>query len=331
MNKISIIIPVYNVEKYLPQCLESIVNQTYQNLEIIMINDGSTDSCPKICDDYAKKDKRIKLIHKQNGGLSDARNAGLKIATGDFISFVDSDDLVALDFFRTLSETLLENDADIAECEFQKFVHKEKIKYVPDRTENLAQLFEGEKIMEGLIKGPLHVMVWNKLYKIELVRDLLFPVNRISEDAFWTYKVYGECVKTVKINKELYFYRQRESSIMSSKYSIKRLDSLDAYEEKIDYIKKKFPNLVGEVKKSYCFSLIDNYIQLELNPEIDRNKFHRNIILGKIMNYNHWGEVKKWKWQDLVWYKLFLLSSNGYMLLRKYMDKKSTKLLNVKE
>ena len=121
MNKISIIIPVYNVEKYLSTCLNSVINQTYQNLEIILVNDGSTDACPKICEEYATKDNRIKVIHKQNGGLSDARNVGLKQTTGNLVSFVDSDDVLALDFYQKLINVLIKNNADIAECGFLKF------------------------------------------------------------------------------------------------------------------------------------------------------------------------------------------------------------------
>lgn len=322
MNKISVIIPIYNVEQFLPLCLESVINQTYQNLEIILVNDGSTDSCPQICNDYASRDSLIKVVHQKNGGLSAARNAGLQIATGEFISFVDSDDLLSLDFYHILLNTLLENDADIVECEFQKFVNENQIICSKKESENLMHVFEGEKIIEALFKGPLHVMVWNKIYKLKLVRGMLFPLNRISEDVFWTYKVYGEATKTVKIDKELYFYRHRENSIMATKYSIKRLDSLDAYEEKIDYLKEKFPNLVEDVRKAYCFLLIDNYIQLKRNHEIDPDKFHRNIILEKIMNYNHFTEFKKWEWKDLVWYKLFILTPSIYMKVKGLNEKR---------
>ena len=326
MHKISIIIPIYNVEQYLPQCLDSVINQTYHNLEIILVNDGSTDSCPQICDAYAAIEKRIKVIHKPNGGLSDARNAGMNCATGELISFVDSDDLLSPHFFQKLFQALATHNADIAECEFKKFANEEEIKYFPDKAESSIKVFESEKMMEALFKGPLHVMVWNKLYKIALVRGKLFPVNRISEDVFWTYRIYGEAIKTVKINEELYFYRLRDDSIMGSRYSIKRLDSLDAYEEQIDYLKKKFPNLVQDVRKAYCFLLIDNYIQLKLNHDLDSDRFHRNIILEKIKNYNYWTEFKKWKWKDVIWYKLFLWSPSGYALLRKYMDKRSKRI-----
>lgn len=324
-SKISVVIPVYNVETYLPQCLESVINQTYQNLEIIVVNDGSTDSCPQICDDYAIKDKRIKVIHKRNGGLSDARNAGMSCANGELISFVDSDDLLSPHFFQKLFQALTAHNADIAECEFKKFVSNREIQCFPDKTENPIKIFEGEKMMKALFKGPLHVMVWNKLYKITLVRDRLFPVNRISEDVFWTYRIYGEASKTVKIDEKLYFYRQRENSIMASRYSIKRLDSLDAYEEKIDYLKKKFPNLVQEVRKTYCFLLMDNYIQLKQHNEVDPDKFHQRIILKKIKNYNHWDEIKNWKWKDVLWYQLFLWAPTYYMKLRDHMEVRAKK------
>jgi glycosyltransferase involved in cell wall biosynthesis len=134
MHKISVIIPIYNVEKYLSVCLESVINQTYQNLEIILVDDGSTDACPKICDDYATKDNRIKLIHKKNGGLSDARNIGVKHATGDLISFVDSDDVLSLYFYEKLINILEENDADIVECGFRKFYNEKELSFVTKNT-----------------------------------------------------------------------------------------------------------------------------------------------------------------------------------------------------
>ena len=118
---ISVIVPIYNVEKYLDRCVGSIINQTYKNLEIILVDDGSPDNCPQMCDDYAKKDSRIKVVHKENGGLSDARNAGMKVATGEYVSFIDSDDYISLDFYETLLETIVDNDSDIVECSVVKF------------------------------------------------------------------------------------------------------------------------------------------------------------------------------------------------------------------
>lgn len=328
---ISVILPIYNVAAYLSGCLESVINQTYANLEIILVNDGSTDNCPEICEVYAEKDNRIRVIHKPNGGLSDARNAGMGVATGELISFVDSDDLLSTHFFQKLFQALSDHDADIAECEFQKFVNEEEISYNTYNTENHMQVFEGEKTMEALFKGPLHVMVWNKLYKIELVRDIIFPVNRISEDVFWTYKIYGRSTKTVKIDDDLYFYRQRDNSIMGNRYSIKRLDSMDAYEEITVYLKAKFPKLLLYVSKMHCFLLMNNYYQIELHTDLDPDHYHRKNLLKKIKKFNHWSELKNWSWKDLIWYKLFLCSPSGYGSLRSYMDKKSAKFQNARE
>ncbi len=328
-NLISIIIPVYNVAPFLARCLDSVVNQTYSKLEIILVNDGSTDSCPRICDEYAAKDNRIKVIHKENGGLSDARNAGINAATGELISFVDSDDVLSQQFFQKLLEALVTYNADIAECEFKKFIHETELISCSDELKNSFQILEGEIIMEALFKGPFHVMVWNKLYKTALLRGRLFPLNRINEDVFWTYRIFGEASKTVKIDEELYFYRQREHSIMASTYSLKRLDSLHAYEEKIEYLEEKFPNLVKDVRKTYCFLLMENYIQLQLHPNVDPEGFHQKTILSKIKKYNNRDEIKNWHWKDVVWFYLFLWSPTRYRSLRKYMERKSARLQNV--
>ena len=123
---ISVIVPIYNVEKYLQKCVDSIINQTYKNLEIILVDDGSPDNCPKMCDDYAEKDSRIKVVHKENGGLSDARNVGMEVATGEYVSFIDSDDYISLDFYETLLETIVDNDSDVVECGVVKFYENEK-------------------------------------------------------------------------------------------------------------------------------------------------------------------------------------------------------------
>ena len=182
MNKISIVIPIYNVEKYLPQCLDSVINQTHQNLEIILVNDGSTDSCGEIGEEYAAKDPRIKVIHKENGGLSDARNAGIKVATGEYIAFIDSDDFVAVDFCEKLLETLLENTADVAECDFLAFENDRDLEKFSTDTKEKIEVFETEAALELLMKEYFKQTVWNKLYRREVLGDFEFPVGKINED-----------------------------------------------------------------------------------------------------------------------------------------------------
>ena len=146
---LSVIVPIYNVEDYLNRCVDSIINQTYKNLEIILVDDGSPDNCPQMCDDYAKKDSRIRVVHKENGGLSDARNAGMKVATGEYVSFIDSDDYISLDFYETLFQTMVDNDSDIVECSVVKFYENEKFDEYSDDLK--VTNYETVDALDGLI------------------------------------------------------------------------------------------------------------------------------------------------------------------------------------
>jgi len=177
---ISIIIPVYNVEKYLERCVKSVINQTYKNLEIILVDDGAKDNSGKMCDELSKLDSRIKVIHKENGGLSDARNFGLKIATGDYIGFVDSDDYIADDMYETLYHTIKNNNADISIVSFYE-MYKEKVIGVRD-SGNLEILSKQEAMKELLIDTKIQSYAWNKLFKKELFNDLKFPTGKNFED-----------------------------------------------------------------------------------------------------------------------------------------------------
>ena len=199
---VSIIIPVYNVEKYLDKCLDSVVNQTYTNLEIILVDDGSPDRCPAICDEWKSRDSRIKVIHQPNGGLSRARNAGLKIATGEFIGFVDSDDWIEPDMYETLLSTMLETGADIVVCNFyceevnsDAFIQKPKSPVIERYTaEEALKLLISEKTF-------IHPVVWNKLFRKHLLTNLLFPEDKIYEDNLWTPQAIGgaNSIITMKI------------------------------------------------------------------------------------------------------------------------------------
>lgn len=251
---ISVIIPIYKVEKYIVRCVESIVNQTYTNLEIILVDDGSPDNCPQICDDYAEKDNRIKVVHKENGGLSDARNAGMKVATGDYISFIDSDDYVSIDFIETLYSAMLRENSDIVECEIVRFYENE----IPNIKDNLnIESFDTEKGLSLLIDdNKFHQHVWNKLYKSKFALKVPFEKGKLNEDEFWTYQVFGRAEKVTKIYKTIYFYLQRESSIMGNSFNLRRLDALDAKEQRQVYIKKNFPNLVSKAKIDFFSSCI---------------------------------------------------------------------------
>lgn len=252
---ISVIVPVYKVEPYLDRCVRSIVNQTYRNLEIILVDDGSPDNCPAMCDAWAEKDSRVKVIHKENGGLSDARNAGLAAAAGEYIGFVDSDDWVSPDMYWLLYETMVEHDSDISACGVE-MVWEDG---TPPRllTKRGCCVLTQEEAMRAVIEESwIQAPVWYKLYKREVVRDIPFPVGKCHEDVFWTYQVVGNARKVSVFDTPCYHYTQRSGSIMGEGYSIKRLDSLEAKMLRIQYVQERYPSMVVDAKCDLCFFCI---------------------------------------------------------------------------
>lgn len=242
---ISVIVPVYNVAEFLPYSLESIINQKYQNLEIIIVNDGSTDKSLEICNEYAKKDSRIKIINQTNKGLSSARNAGLEIATGKYIGFIDSDDIISSEFFEYLYKIIIDTNSDIAECAFVKIgeedVFLRKYKFDTNNAKKYPNVIvDSEGALNRLHNEDVNitvktVVVWNKLYKKCLFDNIRFPEGKRYEDDFTTYKMLREIQKMVSTDRVLYNYVQREKSIMHQKFSIKRLDALEVFD---NYIKE---------------------------------------------------------------------------------------------
>ena len=239
MPLISVIVPVYNVEKYLDACVESIVNQTYKELEIILVDDGSPDRCPEMCDEWAKKDSRIKVIHKENGGGAQARNVGLDVATGEYIAFVDSDDIIHQEMYSTLFSFLDRNNCDIVECSYTTVLPFES-----SLSNNLISFFDKKNSLRENINGKHCVqLIWNKLYKRETIGDIRFTPGKLIDDEFFTYKVFGNSNKTAVIDSKLYYYRQQEDSVMHRAYSLKRLAAVEAKVECAEYVKDRFPEL----------------------------------------------------------------------------------------
>ena len=270
MNKklISIIIPVYNVEPYLRQCINSVVNQTYRNLEIILIDDGSTDNSGKICDEYALKDSRIKVIHKQNGGVSSARNIGLKFASGEYIGFVDSDDFIELDMYSMLLKKILESKSQLVVCnwfdgmennwlENKRFPIKEKV------TKN-----------EALESFYWCMFPWNKLFKKDILKDISFlEILGYGEDTLFCFNVFNKtdnilCIKTPK-----YYYRRNDKSALNAhKFKKIYLGFIDVLQKEIDYAGKN--NLLELKNKIYNHQLHTatawlGFIALEKEPDIE--------------------------------------------------------------
>lgn len=232
---ISIIVPVYGVEEYLNQCLESVVNQTYTNLEIILVDDGSKDNCPAMCDDWANKDSRIKVVHKENGGLSSARNAGLDIFTGEYVAFVDSDDWVDEKYCEILYKNLIDNNVDISVIGVWKAYedrNEDTTKFFKERTISGEQALHDFLYMSPDLAGG----TWDKLFKRELWMDLRFPEGLNAEDRYTHAVLYSKIDKLHFDPTPLYFYRYRENSICTSDVNPHTFDRIKVVEKAIDYL-----------------------------------------------------------------------------------------------
>lgn len=232
---ISIIVPAYNVERYLSRCLDSLINQTYTNIEIIIVDDGAKDNTPNICDSYEKMDIRVHCYHKSNGGLSDARNFGLEYATGDYLTFIDSDDYVSLDYVKTLYELIIENNADISICNFEKVAEGKR---PCGKNDGETLLFSQDECMTQLLEGAYGLQfstAWGKLFKRGVFRDIRFPIGKVHEDIFVAHHWYNNASIVAYTTKQLYYYMFREDSITSKERAqlFTNSDLLDAVKEKM--------------------------------------------------------------------------------------------------
>lgn len=250
---ISIIVPVYNVETYLGRCMESILKQTYKCLEIILVDDGSTDSSGKMCDEYAKTDSRVKVIHKTNGGLSDARNAGLEIATGEYIGYVDSDDWIEPQMYECMYNACVENKAELAVC---RYFSEYKDRTESGGTDSIVPLTQ-DKLLDIYIRGNdkyiIYNSVWSKLFKRELVEDMIFPKGRNSEDIMYTTKSFCRLNRAVYIDRCLYHYvLDREGSIMNVSRGERMFrDEIPFWREHISYIRELVSDVMADLALYY--------------------------------------------------------------------------------
>ncbi len=251
---ISIIVPVYKVEPYLDECVKSIADQTYTDIEVILIDDGSPDKCPSICDAWTQKDARIKVIHKKNGGLSDARNAGLRIAKGEYIAFIDSDDYIAPTMLEELLSKLIETDSEISACGVEMLWEDGKSECL---TSNFCGVLNNYEAMDALLsESYLKQPVWYKLYKRSVVEGIYFEAGKCHEDVFFSYLPISRAKRVCVFDTPLYYYRQRNDSIMGESFSPKRIDALEGKERRLDFIKNNYPSLVCKAQNDiFLFSL----------------------------------------------------------------------------
>lgn len=275
---VSVIIPVYNIEKFINRCIDSILQQSYKNLEIILVNDGSTDSSLKICEEYKKIDRRINVLDKPNGGLSDARNFGIKHSSGDYIVFVDGDDTVEIDYILKLYLSIKMFDSDLSMCSFNlvdENYHKYKEEILPLST----GLVDGIEILQEVLSsyGYVYVVSWNKMYKREIFDYLCFEKGKLYEDEYLNHHLFWSFRRVSIVKDCLYNYVQRSGSIIQSDMTIEKLKMKhDLHKRRIDFYKDKNSLLYNKSKQIYCNWLIsciseyDNLISKQLLKEIQK-------------------------------------------------------------
>lgn len=250
---ISVIVPVYKVEGYLDRCVTSLTGQTHRNLEILLVDDGSPDRCGEICDCWAEKDSRIRVIHQENRGAGAARNAALDVSRGELIGFVDSDDYIAPDFYSHLY-SLLDEDTDISECGYLETQGDDAV----FDTENPRPVsYTPREAMEEHIRDRVfRQLIWNKLYRREVVESIRFPVGTGIDDEYFTYQALGKARRLVRSERILYAYRQQEDSIMHKPYSLKRLNGIRAKQQRLEYLEAHMPDLIPLAKNELLMSCL---------------------------------------------------------------------------
>lgn len=269
---ISVIVPVYNVEKYLERCVKSIAAQTYKDLEILLIDDGSTDKSGKMCDDFQQTDSRIKAFHKQNGGLSDARNYGIEHSAGEFISFVDSDDYIDEKMLETLHRLITENDADLAVCSAMDVFEDKEVTQVKEIKEFNLNKVESYKYM---LRGDGIPSACNKLYKRQTVGNVRFPVGKLYEDGFFTPQILKRVEKTAVTSKPMYYYFRRADSITTKPFRKGDLDVIEAYDKCVKQVKELCPEALPYAEFRYrnaYFNVLDKMLMRDDCKEIPEYK-----------------------------------------------------------
>lgn len=317
--KVSVIVPVYNIQNWLNRCITSLINQTMQDIEIILVNDGSTDNSALICSQYKKRDPRVRLVNKSNGGLSDARNYGLKFCKGKYVIFVDGDDYVDQNYVKYLYEAIDYNQSDVAMCGYYEVDQKENIiKEVLPNIPNAKDTINGKELYYYFHQpnGVVDQVVWNKIYKFSLFKNLKFEKGRYYEDGYFIAPLCWNAKKISIVRKCLYNYVQRKDSITHSTLTVKKFkDSRDSYLYRINFFKTRndyfYKLSVGDYKNWIIFTLTYTKISGEEKKHLKQQyRKYKKVIY----NLN---------WQDAI--KNLLGSLNLDVLIFFYKLKKYIK------
>lgn len=296
---ISIIVPIYKVEEYLDECVQSLLKQTYQNLEIILVDDGSPDNCPQMCDNYAKKDKRVKVIHKANGGLSSARNTGLDVATGEYIGFVDSDDFIAENMYELLLKGFIQQEnIGIVSSMVYRYENGKLNDFMPNWNIRVNRIIPHDRFAELVVLTKTNFTCWSKLYRADLFKYVRFKVGRNNEDSYFMFDLSKvlekESYNMLEIPYRLYYYRIRENSICTSTKTPLDIDVLINFSEMAAYYRQKNKCLWLKFLNYYNGRLIAFVRTILINTnwyEEYYDKYHQELCkIGTIdyLFYNMW-------------------------------------------
>ena len=300
---ISVIIPVYKVEKYLCRCVDSVLEQTYTNMEIILVDDGSPDNCPVMCDEYARQDSRVKVIHQENAGLSGARNAGIDMAQGQWLAFVDSDDYLTADFLERLYQACVDTGSSLSVCRWE-YVRGETI---PEHGTGETRVYTGREMLANLYvpDGAYFVVAWNKLYRKELFEDIRYPLGRIHEDEATTYRIYDKVKKAAYVDRSLYGYFVTPVSITRG-FNPKRMDWVTAVAERLDFFEQKgYTELMVPGLQALADGSIDIYFGMrdQLPGSEKQQEEIRTLIREGLRRVKKYG---KFPLRTEIGYRLFL-------------------------
>lgn len=294
---LSIVVPVYKVELYIDQCIESLIKQAYENIEIILVDDGSPDSSPMKCDEWAKRDARITVIHKENGGLSDARNVGMRKATGKYLAFVDSDDFVHKDMYSTMIDAMRNSEADVAVCGRYLFGKAITEQFCLPHQES----FSTEEAIGRMLRADgIEEAVWDKVYKRELFSEIKFPVGEINEDIVVIPRVLDRCKKIVHIGKPLYYYRKNDEGISKSGYDQRKHIIIEHIIEVTQYISENHPILLDDIsyfEARYAYGSILGLLMENENKSIYKNDYQFYMSLLK-KNFLRIMLSNQYSWKD---------------------------------
>ncbi len=313
---VSVVVPVYNRKEYVGRCINSILKQTYRNLDIILVDDGSTDGSADILDSYADMDDRIRVIHKTNGGLSDARNAGIDSAKGEYICFVDADDSVNEHYIEYMLKACIDHNCDMAICRYKNVYRDDSIDY-SDAPEYSVEIKTSIEALEDIysIRNVETIVAWNKIYRASLFEDVRYPIGRIHEDEATTPLLIYAADRVARIDAELYYYLQNDSGITGSEFSAKRLDILWAIEKRMEFYKSEgLTELYYKDLYKYLQKLLICHYKISRSKDNDRAI--KSELMKKYRNAYKLSVNAAWSEKRRMALRIFSVLPDLYYLIR---------------